>query len=203
MAEVPHVLYRLFNAAGALLYVGITSNLDERLKDHRSDKRKTWWPQVAQVTVEHHPTELDARRAESKAIRSEEPAWNKEGRVRLTPGAMREGLRWLRRRLDDEEAAIRAPRRTPRSRRGQEALSAVNQARAVLEEHRAEYPQNRRWRENMWAGGVLPPAALWAWTWRRWGECEACPGQLYPCGVVKGLVAEWRERPLYGRRSSR
>ncbi|MFD5632426.1 type II toxin-antitoxin system prevent-host-death family antitoxin [Streptomyces sp. NPDC127072] len=70
-------LYRLFDAAGRLLYVGISSNSEERLKQHASTA--PWWKEVASHTVESHPERSVAATAELEAIRTEGPRYNRAG----------------------------------------------------------------------------------------------------------------------------
>lgn len=67
-------LYRMYDADGALLYVGISTNLDRRLGNHEAGK--PWWPQVVQITVEHHRNRVLAEIAERNAIVTEKPRWN-------------------------------------------------------------------------------------------------------------------------------
>ncbi|MHA0288313.1 GIY-YIG nuclease family protein [Mycobacterium sp. C3-094] len=68
-----HVLYRIFNDADDLLYVGITNNPSSRFSDHRG---KPWWQWVAKITVEHHASREELREAEAAAIRDEHPWFN-------------------------------------------------------------------------------------------------------------------------------
>jgi predicted GIY-YIG superfamily endonuclease len=67
-------LYRLFDAEGALLYVGISQYPKDRLKQHRASK--AWWSLVARTTTETHPTRAAAEEAERVAIAREEPRYN-------------------------------------------------------------------------------------------------------------------------------
>lgn len=71
--ETPHALYRLYDASGVLLYVGITWNLPGRMVGHA---RKPWWPEVARRTMVWYPSEQDARTAEAAAIDAENPLHN-------------------------------------------------------------------------------------------------------------------------------
>ena len=71
-----HHVYRMFNAAGVLLYVGISANFGERLKQHRADK--AWWSEVEHWTVEDAPSRADALFLEAGAILSEHPLYNKD-----------------------------------------------------------------------------------------------------------------------------
>lgn len=71
----PYVLYRLWTDDDRLLYVGITSNLEARLKAHR----KTWGAVVHHHTAEPHPDAQSALAAEADAIRDELPRFNIAG----------------------------------------------------------------------------------------------------------------------------
>lgn len=68
------VLYRHFDAAGCLLYVGISLSAVNRLKQHVADKE--WACDIATVTVQQYPTREDALDAEKAAIIAEKPLWN-------------------------------------------------------------------------------------------------------------------------------
>lgn len=74
MADQIHVLYRMFNRDGVLLYVGITNDPKERFKAHGGEK--SWWSEVANVTVEHLPSRQHLQAAESNAITNERPLYN-------------------------------------------------------------------------------------------------------------------------------
>lgn len=74
-------LYRFYDKGGALLYVGITANLDERFAHH--ERFKPWWPQVAKKRVEWFDSRPPALVAELAAIKAERPLYNVIG----TPGA--------------------------------------------------------------------------------------------------------------------
>ncbi|MEU2443522.1 GIY-YIG nuclease family protein [Streptomyces althioticus] len=74
--DQPTALYRFFDADGALLYVGITADLEQRWSSHQ---RKPWWPDVAKKTVEWHDTRPVALAAELEAIKSEAPRYNVAG----------------------------------------------------------------------------------------------------------------------------
>lgn len=71
----PHWVYRCFDEDGRLLYVGCTTNLRNRLEQHRAS---SWWsPTVAKVTSKVFPDGESGRAAERAAIRDEIPRWNK------------------------------------------------------------------------------------------------------------------------------
>ena len=73
-ADHDHALYRFFGDDGALLYVGISLQPFARMGQHRTDK--SWWGEVAAVTIERHPTRRDVLAAERDAIRREKPRYN-------------------------------------------------------------------------------------------------------------------------------
>lgn len=67
-------LYRFFDAAGELLYIGIAQNFLTRWKQHKIDKH--WFPEVATFTVEKHPDRASVETAERDSILSERPRYN-------------------------------------------------------------------------------------------------------------------------------
>lgn len=69
-----HYLYRHFNAAGELLYIGVTGNV--RLRNNCHNHTSPWWREVSSTTVEELPTRNDALRAEEIAIGVERPIHN-------------------------------------------------------------------------------------------------------------------------------
>lgn len=72
----PAALYRHFDAAGALLYVGIALDPVSRLSAHR--RKSKWADEITTVTVEYFPTWREAERAERAAIAAERPLHNVE-----------------------------------------------------------------------------------------------------------------------------
>jgi GIY-YIG catalytic domain len=81
-----HAVYRMWSAAGALLYVGVTGNLAKRLDGHAE---KRWYPLVATITLEWFPTRDAAEVAEAQAIVTEHPRVNIAGRSAKAPSAPR------------------------------------------------------------------------------------------------------------------
>jgi predicted GIY-YIG superfamily endonuclease len=67
-------LYRFFDADGALLYVGITYDTEQRFASHRNSS--PWWKDVADESVEWFDTRPLALAAELEAIRTERPRHN-------------------------------------------------------------------------------------------------------------------------------
>lgn len=69
------ILYRFFDVDDALLYVGVTKRPSERWTAHR--RTSAWWPSVAFLAFEIHPHDRAALDAETAAIRTELPLFNK------------------------------------------------------------------------------------------------------------------------------
>lgn len=72
----PTQLYRHFDAAGRLLYVGISLHALHRLAQHRGSP---WYAQIARVDIEVHPSRTAALCAEARAIAQERPLFNVRG----------------------------------------------------------------------------------------------------------------------------
>jgi predicted GIY-YIG superfamily endonuclease len=66
-------VYRFYDIDDALLYVGLSMNLEGRLAKHR---RRAWWPQVVRQEVEWFAGREAAKAAERAAIRAENPIHN-------------------------------------------------------------------------------------------------------------------------------
>lgn len=92
------LLYRWYDGAGRLLYIGITGDLLTRQASH---SRKSSWVQFAAgSTIERHPTREAALASEERAIKLELPLFNKQHND--TPEARRRLVEYLieRGRLD-------------------------------------------------------------------------------------------------------
>lgn len=72
-------LYRMFDAEGRLLYIGVTEQGIRRWLQHQ--QRKPWFADVRAWTVEVMPDGDTARAAEREAIASESPRHNVQGRL--------------------------------------------------------------------------------------------------------------------------
>lgn len=79
MTAHPHVVYRVYDAADRLLYVGRTSNLRKRLIQHK--RTAAWFPFHARVEQTPYPGFVGAALAEIKAIRDEHPLFNRDDRT--------------------------------------------------------------------------------------------------------------------------
>lgn len=67
-------LYRMHNAEGELIYVGVTFDPHTRFGDHR--QKKPWWADVATIHVQHFEDRDEARQAEQEMIRKLKPVYN-------------------------------------------------------------------------------------------------------------------------------
>ncbi|MEV4672809.1 GIY-YIG nuclease family protein [Actinomadura sp. NPDC049382] len=70
----PAYLYRLFDVAGDLLYVGVTRNPAQRWKYHARERR--WWHEVAKHELTPFAERAQAEAAEKQAIKAEAPRYN-------------------------------------------------------------------------------------------------------------------------------
>jgi hypothetical protein len=74
---LPHTrtaLYRLYDRADRLIYVGISDQLGERWERHL--RKMPWWPEVQRMTSEWYPDRAAAAVAETDAIQHEQPIQN-------------------------------------------------------------------------------------------------------------------------------
>lgn len=76
---VPHVVYRFYDADGALLYVGMTSDFKGRHRAH--ELRSPWYRFAVRHTTQDAESEDVARVVEREAIKSESPIFNGTGAV--------------------------------------------------------------------------------------------------------------------------
>ncbi len=74
MRDKPHALYRMYDDADRLLYVGISAGWPERLRQHA--RSSAWYSDVVRIALEHHPDEATARQAERLAQEHENPVHN-------------------------------------------------------------------------------------------------------------------------------
>ncbi|MFF4448755.1 GIY-YIG nuclease family protein [Streptomyces sp. NPDC001502] len=75
MTETPTAVYRLYDAAGYLLYVGSSGDPTRRWREHR--KEMFWWREVARHERQWYASERLARAAEGEAICWEQARYNK------------------------------------------------------------------------------------------------------------------------------
>jgi excinuclease UvrABC nuclease subunit len=71
---VKQALYRWFNDEGVLLYVGISSTLPSRVKQH--SKASKWFDEASFMTIEWHENRGMVELAEKLAIKYEAPFYN-------------------------------------------------------------------------------------------------------------------------------
>lgn len=71
----PYMVYRLYDAAGDLLYVGQTGDFLVRIRGHFQQSR--WWSEVDRWFLEPHQTMQSSIDAEIEAIQNEHPRHNR------------------------------------------------------------------------------------------------------------------------------
>lgn len=76
----PTALYRLYDQADELIYVGVAVDPERRWKNHAVNSR--WWPNVQRRSVEWHDDRPTALAAETRAIVAENPVYNVAGKPR-------------------------------------------------------------------------------------------------------------------------
>ncbi|MGW7435686.1 hypothetical protein [Streptomyces sp. NPDC054849] len=89
----PAAVYRLWDEAGQLLYIGSAYEPEHRCKRHHT---KPWWGEVARRTEEWFPNRGTAYVAEMKAIAAERAKYNEMG----TPGYRVPQTEGIRRRQE-------------------------------------------------------------------------------------------------------
>ena len=67
-------LYRHYDAANRLLYVGISLSQSSRLEQHMQDSK--WAADIATIKIEYFSSRNEAFHAEKTAIQAEYPIWN-------------------------------------------------------------------------------------------------------------------------------
>ncbi len=72
--NIPTSVYKLYDADGRLLYVGVTRHGYRRLNQHA--KEKPWWSEVVKAEFEHLPDTRSAFAREAVLIRTASPAYN-------------------------------------------------------------------------------------------------------------------------------
>lgn len=70
-----HVLYRIFDRHGHLLYIGITNDAGRRFVQHLYSQ--PWAKQMTDIKLEHFKTRWELAEAEIAAIQAEHPKYNK------------------------------------------------------------------------------------------------------------------------------
>jgi hypothetical protein len=105
-----YALYRHFDAAGKLIYVGKTNNYARRSDEH---KDKEWWKDVASSQVEWFPSEKAVLAAEKAAILAEHP---RENWIHNTDNPDGPKRRVLARKRDVRGAGTLAERRAVREK---------------------------------------------------------------------------------------
>lgn len=84
-------VYRGYDRAGVLLYVGITWSPKQRFAQHDADLTEPWWSDIRRMEIRWYPSRRRALELEWIAIQTEHPIHNKmhnphyRGRTYVTP----------------------------------------------------------------------------------------------------------------------
>lgn len=73
LTNVPHYVYRYYDARNRPLYFGCTINPEAREKQHRT---KSWFAQATRREIDRYPNMAEGRAAEKAAITAESPIHN-------------------------------------------------------------------------------------------------------------------------------
>jgi predicted GIY-YIG superfamily endonuclease len=74
-----HHVYRAYDHRGALLYVGVTNDLERRMDAH--EKSSGWWMFHERVESEAFDSRAEAEAEETRLIRTLHPRWNRRDRT--------------------------------------------------------------------------------------------------------------------------
>ncbi len=69
-------LYRHFDSKGELLYIGVSYHAMYRMSQHKDSAK--WFDEISVIKVEQYPTRKMAELAEKRAIKKENPKYNKK-----------------------------------------------------------------------------------------------------------------------------
>jgi predicted GIY-YIG superfamily endonuclease len=73
LEDMPHYVYRYYDADGQALYIGCTFDVARRERQHRY---KEWFPLVARRVIDQFPNKFAGRSAEEVWIQREQPIHN-------------------------------------------------------------------------------------------------------------------------------
>lgn len=81
------VVYRAYDADGELLYVGVTNDLESRMRSHKNCKTWShrWYPRLARIEADVVENRYAAGAAEREAIRTLNPTFNTTYKSELVP----------------------------------------------------------------------------------------------------------------------
>lgn len=147
-------VYRLYDAAGTLLYIGSAYDPDHRCKSHR---KQPWWPEVARRTDEWHPARGVAYVEELKAIAVERSKYNAMGAPGYTTPQteavrQRNALAKLREKLISEGYGVSGDVRAAAYEAGyssEEAHRLAKEAEIQFLEHTGLFARSVKWRRQM------------------------------------------------------
>lgn len=187
-------LYRFYDAAGQLLYVGITGDAKARWRQHA--KEKEWWPQVAHKRIAWFSSRDEAAVAERLAIVAEAPRFN----IDMNTPQFRQWyqLGWLNQVLRAEEQVLCTPRK-PRSKAGRAALADIHRRQELVARHHPFALADSLCIDEAppWSGEELwSPVSPDVLARRTRDACDTC-GQPYPCHTLREIFQPFADLPGY------
>ncbi len=78
--QMRYELYRHYDENSVLLYVGISYSAFLRLRNHKNASAK-WFDKLSTIKVDHYPSKRSAEIAELKAIKDENPLYNRNSKA--------------------------------------------------------------------------------------------------------------------------
>ncbi|MCW2898517.1 MAG: hypothetical protein JWO67_782 [Streptosporangiaceae bacterium] len=204
-------LYRFFNTAAELIYIGISNRVPRRLDEHGDDK--PWYLEIARVDVEHHPDRHAALRAEKNAIKAERPKYNIQHNRAAYRTKVQEGSgRWtFQSRLTASETRCDLVLYPELDCSGMVDDVYELDAQGQFEEY-VQYLERRHpewltadavpviWSVHSgWTGGVFEAAPFTAWgDGVSWGNFLA--RYTWPVDAINGEPLDWYQLPVVNDR---
>lgn len=127
--QQPHALYRFYDKADELLYVGLTCNPPGRLATHRRDK--PWWTTITRIELETFPSRSSCMSAEKLAIKNEHPRFNviDRGATDEQEGSLRQTAEEFAAARTERDEAIREAAGAGMTRRAIAAIVGISHQR--------------------------------------------------------------------------
>lgn len=127
-------LYRHFDEAHQLLYVGISLSTFARLSQHRF--HSSWFAKIKSVEIEHFETRAEAMAAEREAIKNESPMFNIA--MKKTMAQIEEERRQLGRQASVKDARIEEEKNAITRYVGYQLAYEMDDLRGLLNMQRSE-----------------------------------------------------------------
>lgn len=82
-AHGPHSVYRIYNADGVLMYIGVAREVGDRIYMHKAAPQSSWasgqmYQLIDYWTSQEYPSKAIAREVERQSIEAEAPLFNRQ-----------------------------------------------------------------------------------------------------------------------------